>query len=49
MKKRNSLHYKLYGSSARGEKKGYWRCKNPLLVGAFYDNLEEAKAQRRRQ
>jgi hypothetical protein len=25
MKKKNLLHYELYGTSARGEKAGYWR------------------------
>jgi hypothetical protein len=50
MTKKNSLHYELYGSSARGEKKGYWRWailagreKKPLLVGSFYGSLEDAK------
>jgi hypothetical protein len=50
MNKKNSLHYELYGSSARGEKKGYWRWaifagqeKKPLLVGSFYGPLADAK------
>jgi hypothetical protein len=50
MKKKNELHYELYGSSARGEKKGYWRWaifagreKKPLLVGSFYGTLQDAK------
>ena len=50
MNKKNSLHYELYGSSARGEKKGYRRWaifagqeKKPLLVGSFYGPLADAK------
>jgi len=50
MNKKNSLHYELYGTSARDEKKGYWRWaifagneKKPLLVGSFYGALAEAK------
>ena len=50
MKKKNELHYELYGASARGENKGYWRWaifagheKKPLLVGSFYGTLAEAK------
>jgi hypothetical protein len=51
MKKKNSLHYELYGSSAGSEKKGYWRWaifagreKKPLLVGSFYGTILDAKA-----
>jgi hypothetical protein len=44
MKKKNELHYELYGSS------GYWRWaiyagreKKPLLVGSFSGTLDDAK------
>jgi hypothetical protein len=50
MKKKNSLHYELYGSSAGSGKKGYWRWaifagreKKPLLVGSFYGTILDAK------
>jgi hypothetical protein len=50
MNKKNSLHYELYGASARGQKKGYWRWaifagreKKPLQVGSFYGTLGNAK------
>ena len=50
MKKKNSLHYELYGSSTGAGEKGYWRCsifagreKTPLLVGSFYGTFEKAK------
>jgi hypothetical protein len=50
MKKKNELHYELYGSSAGARKKGYWRWaifagreKKPLLVGSFYGTLPDAK------
>jgi hypothetical protein len=50
MKKKNELHYELYGSSAGAGKKGYWRWaifagreKKPVLVGSFYGTLAEAK------
>jgi len=50
MNKKNSLHYELYGSSARGEKKGILALgyiagqeKKPLLVGSFYGPLADAK------
>ena len=50
MKKKNELHYELYGSSAGAGEKGYWRWaifvgreKNPLLVGSFYGTLPDAK------
>jgi hypothetical protein len=50
MKKKNLLYYELYGASARGDKKGYWRWaifagreKKPLLVGSFYGTLPDAK------
>ena len=50
MKKKNSLYYELYGASARGEKKGFWRWavfagreKKPLLVGSFYGAFPDAK------
>jgi len=50
MKKKNELHYELYGSSAGAGKKGYWRWaifagreKKPLLVGSFYGTLPDAK------
>jgi hypothetical protein len=50
MKKKTSLHYELYGASARGEKKGYWRWaifagneNRPLSVGSFCGTLPEAK------
>jgi hypothetical protein len=50
MKKKNLLHYELYGTSARGENTGYWRWaifagreEKPLKAGSFYGTLEEAK------
>jgi hypothetical protein len=50
MRKKNLLHYELYGTSARGDKKGYWRWaifagreEKPLDAGSFYGTLEEAK------
>jgi len=50
MKKKNELHYELYGSSAGAGKKGYWRWaifagreKKPVLVGTFYGTLPDAK------
>jgi hypothetical protein len=50
MNKKNSLHYELYGTSARDEKKGHWRWaifagheEKPLLVGSFYGTLPQAK------
>ena len=50
MKKKNLLHYELYGTSARGENTGYWRWaifagreEKPLEAGSFYGTLEEAK------
>jgi hypothetical protein len=50
MKKKNELHYELYGSSAGAGEKGYWRWaifvgreKKPLLVGSFYGTLPDAK------
>jgi hypothetical protein len=50
MKKKNELHYELYGSSAGARKKGYWRWaifaggeKKPLLVGSFFGTLPDAK------
>jgi hypothetical protein len=50
MKKKNSLYYELYGSSAARGEKGYWRWaifagreKKPLLVGSFYGTLPDAK------
>ena len=50
MKKKSSLHYELYGSSAGSDKKGYWRWaifagreKKPLLVGSFYGTILDAK------
>ena len=49
MKKKNELHYELYGSAEAG-RKGYWRWavfagreKKPVLVGSFYGSLPEAK------
>jgi len=51
VKKKNELHYELYGSSVGAEKKGYWRWaiftgreKKPLLVGSCYGTLPDAKA-----
>src|SRR5215510_3921753 len=50
MKKKSLLHYELYGTSARGDKKGYWRWaifagheEKPVEAGSFYGTLEEAK------
>jgi hypothetical protein len=50
MRKKNLLHYELYGTSARGDKKGYWRWaifagreEKPLDAGSFYGTLEETK------
>ena len=50
MRKKNLLHYELYGTSARGDKKGYWRWaifagreEKPLEAGSFYGTLGEAK------
>src|SRR4029450_8602367 len=50
MRKKNLLHYELYGTSARGGKKGYWRWaifagreEKPLEAGSFFGTLEEAK------
>jgi hypothetical protein len=52
MRKKNLLHYELYGTSARGEKTGYWRWaifagrqEKPLEAGSFYGTLEEAKGR----
>ncbi len=49
MKKKNELHYELYGSAGAGQK-GYWRWaifaggeKKPLLIGSFYGTLTDAK------
>jgi hypothetical protein len=50
MRKKNTLHYELYGASVRGDKNGYWRWavfagheKKPLLVGSFRGTLQDAK------
>jgi hypothetical protein len=50
IRKKTSLYYELYGSSARGEKKGFWRWaifagreKKPLLVGSLYGAFPDAK------
>jgi hypothetical protein len=50
MKKKNSLHYELYGSSAGSKNKGYWRWaifagreKKPLLVGSLCGTILDAK------
>jgi hypothetical protein len=50
MKKKNELHYELYGSSVGAGKKGigagpYFAGheKKPLLVGSFYGTLPDAK------
>ena len=50
MRKKNELHYELYGSSGGAEEKGFWRwsiyagCeKKPVLVGSFYGALPGAK------
>jgi hypothetical protein len=50
MRKKNELHYELYGSSGGAEKKGFWRWsiyagreKKPVLVGSFYGALPDAK------
>ncbi|HEX3340795.1 MAG TPA: hypothetical protein VHT68_16685 [Pseudolabrys sp.] len=50
MKKKNKLHYELYGSSAGAGQKGYWRWaifagreKKPVLVGSFCGELPDAK------
>ena len=49
MKKKNELHYELYGSAEAGQK-GYWRWaifagreNKPVLVGSFYGTLPDAK------
>jgi hypothetical protein len=50
MPKKNALHYELYGTSVREEKKGFWRWaifagqeKRPLLIGSFYGSVSDAK------
>jgi hypothetical protein len=56
MKKKNELHYELYGSSAGARNKGHWRwaifaggAKKPLLVGSFSGRcLMQKNTQRQR-
>jgi hypothetical protein len=50
MRKKNELHYELYGSSGGAEKKGFWRWhiyagreERPVVVGSFYGALPDAK------
>jgi hypothetical protein len=50
MKKKKLLHYELYGTSARGENKGYWRWaifagreEKPLKAGSFNARLRKRK------
>ena len=50
MRKKNELHYELYGSSGGPAGKGFWRwCiyagreEKPVLVGTFYGALSDAK------
>ena len=50
MRKKNELHYELYGSSGGPKGKGFWRrCiyagreEKPVLVGTFYGALSDAK------
>jgi hypothetical protein len=56
MRKKNELHYELYGSSGGAEEKGFWRWsiyagreKKPVLVGSFYGALPDAKNMPRQQ
>jgi len=56
MKKKNELHYELYGSSAGAGKKGYWRWaifagreKKPLWSAPFMERCRMQKTMQRQR